>query len=95
MVEDPQLLADLEPVEVGQLDVEQNEIGLELASGAKGLDRVLGLAHDLVSLCLEQRPDAGSKAGVVVDDEDCHAHIFVRRGLGPNTVSHTLFKRRL
>ena len=94
MIEETQLFADLESVEIGQLDVEKNEVGLELTSKLKSLGRVLGLADDLVSLGLQERSRAGPKAGVVVDDENCHTHSLAARVGKPNTVTHTLFKRR-
>lgn len=56
---------------------------------------VLGLADDLVALGLEERPGAGPEARMIVDDQDCHTHSLVPPGLPPNTVGHTLSKRKL
>ena len=65
-----ELACDLEPVEVREVHVEQDDVGAE---PVRRLDRrvpVLGLAHDHVAVELEDAPGAAAEAGVVVDDED-------------------------
>src|SRR6266487_1662240 len=63
---------------------------MKVLHGLEGRRPVLGFADDLVPLFFEERPRAGPEAGVVVDDENCHAHSVVRLTSLPNTVSHTL-----
>ena len=64
-----------EAVEVGQLNVKQDKIGCELA-GALHAGSAVCCFCDLVALVLEQRPSAGAKGRVVIDDEDeRHPHI--------------------
>src|SRR3989442_4654597 len=86
-----QELGDLEAVEIGKLDVEENEIGLELLGGLQRGGPVLGLADDRIPLGLEQRPRAGSEARMVVDDQDCHIHSLASIELLANTGFHTLY----
>ena len=69
-----ELLGDLESVEIGQLHVQQDEVG---AQGARGCDRaqpVLGLADDVVPLQLEEPACRRPEGGVIVDDEDACSH---------------------
>src|SRR5262249_34572995 len=70
---------DLEPVEVGQLDVEQDEIRVELLRLGERLLAVCRLADDREAFCLEQRACGRTEARVVVDDEDCPGHVIHRR----------------
>src|SRR5262249_1966813 len=56
---------------VGEMDVEQHDVGIELADQRDGLGDAAGLADHL-----EPRPelaaDAGAEEGVVVDAADAH-----------------------
>ena len=61
---------DVEAVEVGELDVEQDDVRAQPARLGERGRAVGGLADDLVALGLEQQPRPGAEAGVVVDDED-------------------------
>ena len=69
-----QKLGDLEAVDVGQLDVEQDDVRMQGAGGLEGGLAVHRLADHLVAVGLQQRPGAGPEAGVVVDDEDARCH---------------------
>jgi CheY-like chemotaxis protein len=84
---------DLEAVDPGQLDVEQDDIGPQLAHG---LERALAVgrhADDVEAAGLEDAPRDFTEAPVVVDDQQCHCHLpkIVVTGR-PNgyTVSHTM-----
>src|SRR4029453_15867958 len=90
VLELPQALGDLEAVEVRQLDVEQDEVRVKLPGNGHRRLPVRGLADDLVTLRLEQRPGARPKAGMVVDDQHCHMHSFASLGRSPYTAIHTL-----
>ena len=70
---------DLESVQVGELHVEQHQIGAELTRLPDRFRAVLGLADDVESLCLEQAARGGAEARVVVDDEHCPGHVKHRR----------------
>src|SRR6266540_772120 len=85
-----QSLRDLESVEVGELNVEQNQVGVQLCDGPNRALPVLRLADHLIPLGLQQRPCAGPEAGMVVDDQNCHAHILAAVLPSRNTASHTL-----
>ena len=65
---------DVEPVEVGEVDVEQDEVGVQLARGLEAAGAVLGLADDVEALVLQQQARRGAEARVIVDDEDLHGH---------------------
>ena len=69
-----ELLADLEPVEVGELHVQQDEVGAQLARGCDRAQPVLGLADDVVPLELEEPAGRRPEGGVIVDDEDACSH---------------------
>ena len=60
-----------EPVEPGHLDVEDGEVGLELADQLDGLVAPAGLAHDLVALLLEGLLEVEADDGLVFGDH-CH-----------------------
>ena len=65
---------DVEAVDVGQLDVEQHEVGAQ-ALGLGDPGRAVGrLADDVEPLGLEQHAGARTEGGVVVDDEDGQGH---------------------
>ena len=67
-------LRDLEAVDVGQLDVQQDDVRQQRAGAGHGGHAVDRLADHLVAVGLQQRPGAGPEAGVVVDDEDARCH---------------------
>ena len=71
------LLADVEPVDVGQLDVEQHHLGPQAAALVQRARPVDRLADDLEPLGLQHHAGAGPERGVVVDDEDPVAHEHV------------------
>src|SRR5215213_1839012 len=75
---------DLEAVEVGKLNVEQDQVGVELADGLERRSPVLRLADHHVAVGLEHPPRAEPEARVVVDDQDGGRHapiVLHRRGL--------------
>ena len=61
---------NLEAVEIGQLDVEENKIGMKLLRAAKRGDSVVRFAHDLEPFGCEKCPRGRAKARVVVNDQD-------------------------
>jgi hypothetical protein len=63
----PQRLADLEPRELGQHDVEDHEVGLGGARALQAGDAVGG-GQDLVALELEVVLEAQDHVGLVFDD---------------------------
>jgi hypothetical protein len=70
----PALAGDLagggQPVEAGHLDVEDGEVGLELAHELDGLVASAGLADDLVALLLEGLLQVEADDGLVLGDDD-------------------------
>ena len=71
----PQPPADLEAAEVGQVDVEQHEVGLVLEDAPQRLGAAVGDARDdeAVDALDVALVDVGD-AGVVVDDERADGH---------------------
>ena len=63
-------LGDLEPFDVGQADVEQDEVGSEGSGGLETRQSVGGLADDLEAVRGEERARLDAEAGGVIDDED-------------------------
>jgi hypothetical protein len=64
------LLDDAEAVEAGHLDVEEDEVGRELADCRDGLGAVCGFADDFdVRSALESNADTTSSERLVIDDE--------------------------
>ena len=63
-----------EPVEPGHLDVEDGEVGLEVAHELDGLVAAAGLAHDLVALLLEGLLQVEADDGLVFGDDDAGGH---------------------
>ena len=61
---------DLEPLDVGQADVEQDEVGSKRAGGRETRQSVRGLADDVEAVRREQRARLDAEAGGVIDDED-------------------------
>src|SRR5439155_15429569 len=64
-------------VEIGKLDVEQDDVRVQLVSGGNGGLTVFRLADDVVSLRLQQRVRSRTEARVVVDDQNC-CHVSKR-----------------
>src|SRR5215218_9212846 len=69
-----ELLRHREAVGVGQVDVEQDDVGGELAHRTDAVRAVPRLADDGVALRLEQPARTAPEAAVVVDDEDGERH---------------------
>src|SRR5581483_5087488 len=61
---------DLEPVEVGELDVQQDELRGEALGEGERRGPVDRLAHDVEPLLREERGGAAQEAGMIVDDQD-------------------------
>ena len=64
-----ELLAHREAVEVGQLDVQEHERGLERARHRERGGAVVCLTDDLEPLGLEQRAGEHAEVSVIVDDQ--------------------------
>ena len=62
-------LCDLEPVEVGQLHVDERQIGRVLLRRPQPFDAVSGFGHDDETAPLEQLSRRCAEGAVVVDDE--------------------------
>ena len=65
---------DVEAVDVGQLYVEQHDLGVEPAGLGQRLGSVSGLADHVEALGFEQYARTGAKRRVVVDDQDPWTH---------------------
>src|SRR4051812_20312399 len=65
---------DVEAVDVGELHVEQHELGLEPTGLFDRAGPIHRLADDVEALALEQHASAGPKGRVVVDDKDGAVH---------------------
>ena len=61
-------------VEPGHLDVEDGEVGREVAHELDGLVAAAGLAHDLVALLLEGLLQVEADDGLVFGDDDAGGH---------------------
>ena len=72
-----ELLADREPVDVGQLHVEQHERRLERARRGQRRGAVGRLADDLEAAGVQQRAGEGAEVRVVVDDQDARTHAAI------------------
>src|SRR5215207_1694398 len=83
-----QLGGDVEAVDVGELHVEEHEIGAQAAGLLDARRAVSSLADDVEPLGLEQHARARTKGGVVVDDEDGQRHREAIVNAG-NKVSYT------
>ena len=73
-----QAAADLDPVEPGQAEVEDDEVGDEAGGDVERLDPV-GRGADLVALVAERAAQDVGDVGVVLDDEDAAADCFGAR----------------
>src|SRR5262245_3741761 len=60
---------DGESVHVGELDVEQDDVGMEAVYRFDGRGSVLRLADDVEPVRLEDRAGGRSEAGMIVDDQ--------------------------
>jgi hypothetical protein len=69
-----QLRRHLEAAHVGQLHVQQDDLGQEAQRLGETGGAVLGAADYREPLRLEHLPGHGAEGGVVVDDQDCPAH---------------------
>ena len=63
---------DLESIDVRQLDVEQDELGVELLDEHERRRARFRLPDDVEALVGQQRPGAATKARMIVDDERPH-----------------------
>jgi hypothetical protein len=66
--------AGLDAVQPRHVDVEEDDLGLDLARALDRLEAVAGLAHAVARDVLERGGDEPADAGVVVDDEDRVVH---------------------
>ena len=78
-----QARGDVEAVDVREVDVEEDELGLQLAGGLQGRRSTVCLADDVESLGLEEQSRARAKGCVVVDDEHRVRHDFILPDNGP------------
>src|SRR5262249_40091614 len=77
-----------------QLDVEQHDVGVELAGDAERLAPVGGLADHVEALGLEQPARYAAEARVVVDDDDRgHVRMLAEPPRDRRTGTHTLASR--
>ena len=68
-------LGQVAAVAVGKPDVDEDQVGTQLARRDQRLGAVGRLADDLEAVAFEHAPGAGPKAGVVVDDQDSLPHL--------------------
>jgi hypothetical protein len=68
------VVADGKAIEIGELDVEEDEIGLERSGADKGRRAVRRLADDLEPLRFKDRAGERPKARVIVNDQDGAYH---------------------
>src|SRR6266542_734965 len=93
---------DLEAVDVGELDVEEHQVGMELGRLRERFGAVGGLPDDREALGLEQGMGCRPEARVVIDDENGSAHacivvFFLMRRRPPRSTLFpytTLFRSR-
>jgi CheY-like chemotaxis protein len=84
---------DLESVDVGQLDVEQDHLGAQPGNDLEGALPVGSLTDDLVTRALEHAAGRVPEASVVVHDQEGHRHlvpIVATEPAGAYTVIHTM-----
>jgi signal transduction histidine kinase len=70
----PQPRQGVETAEAGHREVEQDEVGLEVAGAPDRLVAIRGLRHDREAVLLEQAHESRSGQRVIVDDERAPAH---------------------
>ena len=94
---DRELTGDVEPLDVGQADVEQNENRSQRPGGVESRGPGIGLADHHEAVRLEQCPRLGAERGMVVDDQDrVHAPIVapgLRRRYRANPASRSVSPR--
>ena len=69
-----EVVADGEAIEIGELDVEEDEIGLKRSGADKGGRAVRRLADDLETVGFKDRTGERPKARVIVNDQDGAHH---------------------
>ena len=69
-----QAAADLDPVEAGQAEVEDDQVGDEAGGHVEGVDAVGGRLHLVALLAQRAAQDVGD-LGVVLDDQDAAADL--------------------
>jgi hypothetical protein len=69
-VEPREPFGDLEPIDVGQLDIEKNEVRTVLLRPFDAVDASFGLGHHKESMALEQLTRDFPEVAVVVDEEN-------------------------
>ena len=74
MGERRELRRQLEAVAVGEVDVDEGELGLERTRRFERRDAVARLADDPAALALQQPARARTKPGVIVDDQHACSH---------------------
>ena len=75
-------LDQLQSIRAGQVDIDQGDVGREIAHGLERAARVLRLAADVeVGLFGKESGHAAAQQGMIVDDQDAVTGI-ARRGLG-------------
>ena len=72
-----ELLGYLEAAQIGQHDVEHDQLRLELARERESGGSIGGLAYDLEVLAFEQLARGGTEGRVVVDDQNGGAHVGI------------------
>ena len=72
---------DVEPVDVGQLNIEQHDLGLEAAGLRERGRAVGGLAHHVEALRFEEDSRSCAERRMVVHDQDPVTHVH-KSGFG-------------
>ena len=72
-------MGDLEPFDVGEADVEQDEVGSEGSGGLETRQSVRGFADDLEAVRSEERARLDTESGGVIDDKD-GVHVSIVAG---------------
>ena len=80
------MASDLESVQVGELDVQQDHGRTQPAARLQRGSGVTRLAHDLEPLRRQQRAGDRTERRVIVDDQDPLGHASIVAQLGPRGV---------
>ena len=67
----PQLLEDLEPVELRHVEVEDQQVGLAVAQQRQGLERIGGGVDAAVAAAVQEAGEQGQVLRLVVEDRGC------------------------